>query len=496
VTAEEPPTRSLSAARPIHRLGTSHEQRGDARRAPWSSTIHLARWVPWIAFPTAGMLWVGSRSDRAWFVDDEWLMIGRAASGSWLHKMLAGFGGHLFALPYWVYRAQISFFGVESHWFVYAVFCGSLAALQLSVGAMLWRLGIPTVLALLAGSVVAYFGPGAQTMSYTAQFPTNLAFALSFTAGFIALRKDVRRGSAVAVAVILIAAFAMDSGSGSVGIVFVATLVAALWPRRLALLAMTPPVAAIISWQLIDRSGRESAVPAPLGESARFALHLTGRAAGGLIGDGRVAGWIFLPVAIVIVGVGLARAKLSRPVVACFVGGMLAAGAAVAGIVYTRAGYVPVADLGGSRFVQQVAVVLLVAFLPALAATLRPVRPASARLLAAAAAAGLIVIFILNLGSLWPHREFWEAWSANTKLSVRRSVYVVAAGCGNGNELNLRGLPVRAEGSDPYEHIPVQLLRNLLDQGALTRAFGIRPTRTAHDAICTPPRQAPGTEPR
>jgi hypothetical protein len=448
--------------------------------------VNIARRCAWIAFPLAGAVWIVTRYDQMWFFLDEWGLISRTVDSSGYHEMFAGYGGHLYALPYWVFYAQVHWVGLESHWLVFMVFCVSLVALQISVAAVLVRLGLPSMVALIAATVVTYFGPGSTMMTAEVYFGANLALALCFAAAFVALRDNIGRGEAIATAALLITAFGMDSGLASCGAVFAGTLVILLWPRRLAAVALGPTLVAIVAWELLDRS--VSPAPAPLDQSLNFAFELAGRAAGGLVGGATVAGSIGLGLALICVGVGLARRRLPRRVVACFVGGFLAAFVTVVAITYGRAGFVTSGQLGGSQYVHQVAVFLLLAFAPAVTAAIRPTFARPARLLAAVTAGGLVAVFVLNLSSLWPVRQLFEAWGTNTKLSVRRSVTVLTVGCGQGTKLDAWALPVDADsGSDPFGQIPVRLLRELLHSGALTREFGKRPTPEVRKATCPLP---------
>jgi hypothetical protein len=485
VAIDESRTETVAPSRPTPRIDRSKGANRDRHATWWSTGATLFERCAWVALPIVGMLWVASRYNHEWFIVDEWEMIGRAtASGSWLHTMFSGYGGHLYALPYLVYRLQVDLVGVEQHWLVYLFFCGSLGALHVSIAVVLYRLGLPSILALLSAGMVTYFGPGSQSMTFE-WFAGTLSLALCFFAAFIALRDKIDVRTAVAVAAVLLGAIGTDSSEALLGILFVSTITVLLWPRRFALVALGPPVLVLAVWLITDRSSRYAS--APLMKSLTFAHELVTLAAGGLVGRAQVAGWICLAVAIICVSTGLARRAFPRAVVASLTGGTLAAAATLTAAAKTKAGYVTLQGLVGSRYVHHVALFLLLALAPVVAATIRPNRTRTAYVVAGVAAAGLVTVFVLNLNSLWPNRQFFEAWSSDTKASVRRSVTALVTGCNGGEKPNAHAYPVKAEGSDPFRQIPVYHLQSLLRAGALSPDFGIPPTRAVVKAICQPP---------
>jgi hypothetical protein len=87
----------------------------------------------------------------------------------------------------------------------------SLVALQLSVAGVLVRLRVPSVAALLAATVVTYFGPGSEEMVYQNLFPHNFALALALAAAFVALGLRRDRTTAIVVAALSLAALPCDS---------------------------------------------------------------------------------------------------------------------------------------------------------------------------------------------------------------------------------------------------------------------------------------------
>ncbi|TML63755.1 MAG: hypothetical protein E6G14_17895 [Actinobacteria bacterium] len=452
----------------------------------------------WVTIPVAGATWVGTTISQRYPVYDDWVIIDRATSGSWLREMFIGFNGHLWSLAYWAYHLQVNVLGLESNWFLPLLLVASLVALQLGVAAVLSRLGLPTVVALLAATVVTYFGPGSETMVFQLSLGGNFALALTFAAAYVALGKRHDRRTAIVVAAIAVAALFCDSALAVAGFLFLIVMVTYLWPFRLALVALVPPAVAHAAWYALDHSEvlirgtcqncRSVTFGASFGGRVDFGWAIFVRSAGGLVGGSVTAGEIFLGVAVAVACIGLAMRRLSRPVVASLVGGTLAAVAAVALISYTRAGFwrsihVAIANLDGpgNRYLQPAAVFLMIAFIPAMAAAIRPSRRMVSWVVTAIASAGLIVVFAVNLSSLRPTRVLYEGLSYSVKSDVRQAVAVITAGCAPGEHLARKARPINAS-----FQITVGLLERLIDRGALTAKFG-RPAQPAlRTRICRP----------
>ena len=476
----------------------------------------IARRCAWVGFPIAGMLWVATRYSHNWYHADEWSIIGlTTGSKGWLSGASASYQGHLQVGTYLVYRLQRIWWGLEGHELVYLAFCTSLAALQLTVATVLRRLGLPTLIALLAATVVTFFGPGAQNMVYEFQLTANFALALCFAACFVALRDHRTPKAAVAIAGLLVAAIGTDSGIATFGVAFVAVVIVLLWPRRLIALALGPPTVVYLAWFAFGDNGKYLA--ASVGTMMSFAYHLFFLSAGGLVGGGETQGAILrglgaahpassptiplsgetvgiiaLVLASVCVAFGFVRHRLPRKVVATFIGGLVAAVLAVVVITKTRAYLIdPASEIPGSRYLLYVAVVLLLAFAPAIAATLRPAAPRSGRGLGIAAAAVLVAIFVANLHQVGPVRRFEEAWGMDTESRVRQSVTVLTEGCGEGSKPDPRANVVGQPTGIPTE-ITVGLVQNLLASGDLTSGFGIPATPRVREAVC---RLRPGAGP-
>jgi hypothetical protein len=473
--------------------------------APVSATHGAAWWDPltasdivrrcaWFAFPIAGVLWTATRYRNNWYYFDEWAMIDRSR-GSW-GAILDGHLGHLMVWNFLIYRFQRTWFGVQGHWLVYLGFCASLTALQLSVAALLRRLGLPTLLALLAATMITFFGPGAQDMLWEFQQNVNFVLALSFVAAVVALRSNRTPRAAVAIAALLVVAVTTDSAVAILGVAFVGVVVVVLWPRRLALISLGPPIVAHLAWFALGDQGRNGG--GSLTTIWTFASRLFTLSAAGLVGGGETPsplqarptaatfplsgtkmGLIVLLIATVCVAFGFGRHRLSREVVANLVGGVTAAVLGVIVLAMTRAFEIIPAAFPGTRFVQWIAILLLVGFVPAISATLRPTAPRARALATAAAAVALIAVFVVNLGQLRPTQLFLERWSTGVEVSARQTVTVIGEGCRDGHPPDPHAKPTIQS-----PQITVRLIRDLLADGALTPRFGIPATRATRDAIC------------
>jgi hypothetical protein len=466
--------------------------------------IQFVQQLAWVAFPIAGMLWVATRYGHGWYHGDEWgtidLTLGSKAG---LRTAFAGYNGHLQAPTYGVYWLQRTWLGVEAHQLVWIIFLMSLAALQLSIAAVLHRLHVPTLVALLAATVVTFFGAGSQNMNWEFQLGVNFAIALCLVAAFVALREEINLWVALGVAALLVLAWVFDSQLAAPGAAYVGLIVLLLWPRRYALPALGPPLIAFLGWFAFGDNGRY--LPTSVGTMTSFSWHLLTLSAGGLVGagetkrsierilggsppssptiplSGEVVGIIVLALATVCVTVGIARHRASRRVIVNLCAGLLATLIAVAILAKTRAFLIP-PDLlpgPGSRFLQLVAIFLVVGFLPAVAAAVRPVAPMTRQWVTAAACVALVAVFVLNLDQLRPVREFEEAWGTNVKTAVRQTVAVLNEGCGPGRAVDPRAKPTKQS-----PEITVRLLQDLIIRGDLTRDFGTRATPEVRNAVC------------
>jgi hypothetical protein len=147
---------------------------------------------------------------------------------------------------------------------------------------------------------------------------------------------------------------------------------------------------------------------------------------------------------------------------------------------YSRAGFWPSVDDAiasldsvSNRYIQPAAIFLMLGFAPAAFVTLKPSGRRASHIFTGVATAGLAVVFVLNLGSVWPTRDFYREWGAAVKSQLRETITVVSEGCAPGQHLDRNAEPV-----DASFQISVRLVKDLLDRGVLDPDFG-RPASPA-----------------
>ncbi|MFL6205376.1 MAG: hypothetical protein ACJ739_08480 [Acidimicrobiales bacterium] len=453
----------------------------------------------WVLVPPGLVLWVAAQHRNSYFLYDEWVMLERVVAGQAVHQSLIGFNGHLWAVPYLVFHLQLGLFGAESSVLVFFALCMSLLALHVSAALVLIRLGVPTPVAVLAAALVTYFGPGAETMVLEYEFAANLALALSLFAAYVVLRVPVPRPrDGVAVSVLLVAAVACDSGIALVALPFTILVVVVAWSRRWAAIALATPLLVLLVWTVLDQAkvfapdGCPNCWPAtfsaPLGWSLRFGFALLAQAAGGLVGAGQGVGYVVLLGGLVMLVIAVRHHRVDRVRAWAAIGGWLSALTAVASVTYSRAGFWPTEQeairsfMGPSnRYVQSVALFLLLGLLPVVVRTVRwPARlPAWSGV--ALASAALIVVFVLNIPGVNETRSFYKGWSNRVRLDVQASADVLAHGCSSGSAPDPDAVPTA--GSSPQ--ITVGLVQDLLERGALEPSTA-PPNPAFVDLICQP----------
>ncbi len=459
----------------------------------------IARWCAWIVVPLAGMIWVATWYRSNWYYYDEWTTIDRSL-GSW-STIFDGHQGHLWVLSSIVYRLQRVVFGLEGHQLVWLAHMGSLAAMHVCLALLLRRLGLSTLFALLAATVATYFGPGGQNVVWEFQWSLNLALALCFFAAFVALRETRKesalRSSAITVAVLLVLAAASDSGLAAIGGIYVGIVLLLSWPRRFVVMALAPPVVTHLAWLTFGEGAVTDS--ASFDTLVTFASRLFFLSAGSLVGGGETGpllegtpssptipisgawlGAIACTLAVAGAAYGFARHRLTRKVVVNLAAGLTAAVAAVVSITQSRAWLIVPSGLAGSRYLQWVALFLLIAFAPALGAALRPSTESARRIVTGFAAVGLVAVFVANLGQLGPVRRFNERWGQDVKTQVGWAVTVLSEGCGKGQRPDPDAQPI----PDLAPQVTVDVLQRVLADGSLPSSFGIPPEPGTRDIIC------------
>jgi hypothetical protein len=184
----------------------------------------------------------------------------------------------------------------------------------------------------------------------------------------------------------------------------------------------------------------------------------------------------------------LALHRLPRRVIASLGAGVLATVLSVGLFAYSRAGFWPSVDDAiasldsvSNRYIQPAAIFLMLGLAPAVFITLKPSARRASHLYTGVATAGLVVVFALNLGSVWPTRDFYREWGAAVKSQLRETITVVSEGCAPGQHLDRSAQPV-----DASFQISVRLVEDLLDRGALDPGFGRPASPQLRAKLCNP----------
>lgn len=458
-------------------------------------------WFAWVAFPLAGVLWVATWYSHHWFYYDEWTTIDRSFD-SWT-AMFSGHQGHLEIPSYVIYRLQRSWFGLLNHRLVWLAFMASIAAFQVSVAALLTQLRVPALLSLLSAAIITFFGVGGQSVTWEFQLGINFALAATFFAAFVALDPTRTRRTAVAIAALLVVAAISDSGLALFGLLFVSALVVALWWRRwsLMLIALVPAGVVHGAWLLFGDQGPKYSTT--FHKIWVFFERLVLLAAGGLVGGGETGsaafgekpkpplqlsgttvGVIVLVLGAVCVLYAVRRRRLDRVLTVVLIAGVTTAILEAGAISKTRAFLIKPEDITGSRYVQWVAVFMLIALAPVAVAVLRSGDPRRNRIIGGVAAVLLVAVLGVSIKELAPVRRSGEEWGADTKSFVAAAITVINDGCPPGLELDP---PAQAiPGGDLAPQITVEVLQKVLRDGALPASMGIAPLGQITRAMCKP----------
>jgi len=438
-----------------------------------------------VGLPLLASSIVVARYRASWYFYDELGLIRRVVEPHPLSAAYAPLNGHLWLFGFAVYFAQVHLLGVASRRLVYAVFWLSLVALATGIGALLRELEVPTLPAAVAGVVVTFFGAAATTMVWEFELGTNLAAAFSIAAAIVVLRAPPRVRAGLAVAGLLLAATAGDSGLALCGIVLVGCLLVRRWPWRTAVAVLAPAVVANVAYVLY--AGSNTLGSASILSQLKLAGHLILRGAGGLVagngvvGGDETAGIVLLAVAAVLVIPALLQGRLrGLPRLGLAAGGAASLVTALL-IAHARAGLIHgpltlnVFFFVNNRYSQEVAMFLLIGLVPAVWASVATLLPGARRGLTLVLAGGLAVVFVLNLS---PGNDYWQYFrdlSSRTRQLVAETLLVIQRECPDG-----RPPPDSAQ---PFGTLAPQLtvgfVRNLERRGEL----GIQPPGQAEPAL-------------
>ncbi|MDO8362817.1 MAG: hypothetical protein Q7V88_07965 [Actinomycetota bacterium] len=472
----------------------SEETPDNAPAAPPQERVSLGpALLWWCAVPALGVVWGAWHLRRSWFVYDEWSMIERVQAMGAGDGMMASFNGHLWMLQYWLYRVQVSVFGVDRHTFICVMFVLSLLLLHLGLAALLRAAGVPRASALLLGGVLTYLGAASQNFLFAVQVSPTLSLAAVVLAAAIVLSGRRSPAWQVLVAALLLAAVGIDSGTALGGAVLGATVVLLTWRSWQAALVVAPALLALAAWYRWGDLGPD--FPATRWHRIEFAVHLGLRSAGSLVAGGEAVGAVLLVAAAAAVAVGWWRGWLPGPARTMVVAGSAAAALTIAGIAQSRAGLPGFTFENSNRYLQTGLIPIALAAAPAVAAactrfgdriSARAGGRAGARSVgrwgSLAAPALLVVAFLLGLSPLRTYAAGFESWNVTVRHQVGVATVVVRDGCPSGTAPDPASRPI----GTLSPQIPTSLLITLMARGALHAPAGVAVADLAADPLATP----------
>lgn len=493
-TGAQPSSRPRGAA--VADVPSAQDGQRQAPRWPTSTPAQMANLQHWarqalvIALPLLGLALVAVRYSDNWYFYDEWSMIHRVLATR--HEIVQGatlpYNGHLYIICYLVYKAQLAM-GLSNHALVWGIFCASLLAVNVAVAMVLWAAGVPPVAATVAGTVIAYFGPGAQLMTFEFQFTMDAAIALPIVAGYFVLRDRNRPLSSAVVALLLLLSIIFDSATAFAGLIFAAVLVVLRWRDRWTVVALGPSVLAG-SALLLAAHAALLTQPATPGQQALFAVRLLLLALGGLVGGGKVAGLVMLVASAAALAWAVHREASSSATRYLVTAGLVSGLVMVALTAWSRAGLVKNDFFDFNRYISLVAIYLLLALAPLLVAVARATLGNRAWSIEPALTCLLVVVFALNLQPLNRYRNTIESWMAQTHALVEDVTWSMSKGCPSGESPDMTAQPLGT--LDPQ--ITVALLSELEASDRLappTRQPRLPPIvapkawRSAASAVCS-----------
>jgi hypothetical protein len=441
-----------------------------------------------LAAALLGMVWAGRRLRHTYFYFDEWSMIGRVTQLGPVEGATASFNGHLWLFQDGIFRLQALVFGLDSNAFLVAVFVLSLVALHLALAALVARIGVPLVPALMLGGLLTYLGPAAQNFVFAVQVSPTFATAAALGATAIVLGRHPTQRHCAIVSTLLLLSVLFDSGVGLLALALGGGSVVGLWPRR-RWWVLAPSALVTVLWYLVGDLGPE--FDASVRERIGFAARLLVRGAGAVVGGGAWAGVAVLVVAASVTLLVVTARQLDRAGWAVLVAAGLATTINIAGIAQSRAGLDGFTFFENNRYLQNVAIPLTITFVPAFVACSRMAVDrwgdawlASRSLRLAMPAVLIGAFFALGLEEERHYADVFIERTQEVRLGVRDIGVVVESGCPGGNSPDLAA---RALGSLSPQ-ISARLVDELVDRGLLSvSAEGIEsvdPQILA--AICAP----------
>ena len=405
-----------------------------AAGAPRLGTVRPGQVIPWLVVPALGAAWHAHNLRGTWWFFDDWSVFDRVVHVPALQGMAAGFNGHLWVLQYLVYRFQVTQLGIGSHAFVAGVYVLVLLGLQLATAAVLRAGRVPTLVSLLVAALATYLGVGAQNMLFAVQLAPMLAMALCVGAAALVLRRSPTRRTMLVVGLALLVSLGADSGYALSGVVLASVVVVRTWRGRPSLV-IAPALASLAAWFAFADLG--PSWPGTVTARIRFVAELTLHTTGGLVGRAAVAGGVLLALAAVLVLAGLRAGFVTGPARTLLYAGGASAGITVVALAQSRAGLVGDDFASSNRYLQSVAVPLVMGLAPPCAATLRGLAaPALARagptwraLVHALAPLLVVLAFVGGLAPLRQYRAGFVGANTAVRLAARSAAIVAQGGC-------------------------------------------------------------------
>lgn len=436
----------------------------------------------------AGAVWAALGLRGMWFFYDEWGMVQRVMTRSMWGSMTTTFNGHLWMLQDPIYRTQIDWFGLDRHLFVSAAFVVSLVLLHGALAALFRACTLPLPVSLSLAGLLTYLGPAAQNTIFAVQVSPTLALAMVMGAAWIVRSGGQSTARALGLAVVLIAAICTDSGVALSGVSLVTVLVIGQW-RGWARLSLAPPIAlASTVFVFADRGPSWSGT---LATRLTFAIDLFLHAIGSLVGAGRTTGMALTAIAAAFVAVGFRRRVVSRSSWVMLAAGGVATAATVAAIAQTRADLVGQDFVDYNRYLQNVSVPLVLALAPVCTEVVRAAFASrfarSSRAFLRTHAGAVIATSLVSVAWLAGLHE-WSAYrngfseaNRQTKLRVLDAATILAEGCPDGAVPKSDALPA---GTWSVQ-VTTDLVRQVVERGALTVPRGRIPHKTVVEAMCS-----------
>ena len=452
-------------------------------------TLRPGQVLPWVVVPALGAAWHAHNLRGTWWFFDDWSVFDRVVHVPALQGMAAGFNGHLWVLQYLVYRFQVTQLGIGSHAFVAGVYVLVLLGLQLATAAVLRAGRVPSLVSLLVAALATYLGVGAQNMLFAVQLAPMLAMGLCVGAAALVLRRSPTRRTMLVVGLALLVSLGADSGYALSGVVLAAVVVVRTWPGRPSLV-VAPALASLAAWFAFADLG--PSWPGTVTARIRFVAELTLRTTGGLVGRAAVAGGVLLVLAAVLVLAGLRAGLVTGPARTLLYAGGASTAITVVALAQSRAGLVGDDFASSNRYLQSVAVPLVMGLVPPCAATLRglaaPVlaqaRPTWRGAVAHALAPLLVVLaFMGGLAPLRQYRAGFVGANAAVRLAARSAAIVVQGGCPFPLVLD----PASQPAGSLSPQLSTALVVDLVHRGALVAADDETADPAVVDRMCRVP---------